>query len=280
MVVRSNVSTAAAVLWIDGPDAAEELALARAWIAAQVDVLDAPSVAAAIATPPAAFADRSPAAILVAAAAPASPRLADCIAISRRWPLAPVVSVAATLVEGRRRSGPHLQGIEEIAWNELPGRMACWLRDRGDGVPGTLGMPATARRDERMLEAARRIAEAPPPRSGRIVVAAPHPLDAEGLADLVAATGHEVVARHVGRPPIDHQADAVVWDTGLLGDAQITWLGMTVANRPDAPVVLLDAFPRADTARLAVHAGAAAVLGRPVSLESLSGVLHAAAARL
>ena len=121
------------LLWI-GPVADDELALARECIAGMVGVVEAASPAAAVESPPAAFRDRSPVAILLASPIPATWTLADGIALSRRWPLAPLVSVAATLVEGRRRSGPALPGIEEVAWNELPARLAWWLRC---ATPGT-----------------------------------------------------------------------------------------------------------------------------------------------
>ena len=167
------------LLWI-GPVADDELALARECIAGMVGVVEAASPAAAVESPPAAFRDRSPVAILLASPIPATWTLADGIALSRRWPLAPLVSVAATLVEGRRRSGPALPGIEEVAWNELPARLAWWLHDRARGLPGGLGMPATARREERVLEASKRVADRNV-RSGRpIAVAAPRPLDVEG----------------------------------------------------------------------------------------------------
>jgi hypothetical protein len=261
------------VLWIGPAGDGGELALARSWIEARAEVLTATSPEAAVAAGAVAIAVRSPAVILLASPAAVSWSLADCIAVSRRWPLAPLVSVAATLVEGRRRSGPPLPGIEEVAWNELPGRLAWWLRDRAAGVPGGLGMPATARREERLLEASRRVASTRPSRPARVEVAADRALDAESVADLVVAAGHAVIGRRVGRPPIDHAADAVVWDAGDLSPAHLTWTGLLAAHRPGAAIILLDSFPRADTAAAAVRMGATGVLSRPASLESLSGLL-------
>lgn len=263
------------VLWIGPAEAAGELALARAWIADQAEVIDATTPAAAVADPPAAVRERSPAVILLASPAATSWTMHDCVAVSRRWPLAPLVSVAATLVEGRRRSGPALPGVEEVAWNDLPGRLAWWLCDRAIGVAGTLGMPATARRDERLLESSRRVAERRPQRPARVEVAAPRPLDVEAVADLVTAAGHAVVGRRVGKPPIDHAAEAVVWDAGDLEAPQITWTGLLAANRPGAAIVLLDSFPRSETAAAATRMGATAVLSRPASLEALAGSLLA-----
>lgn len=267
------------VLWIAAPAASDELALARDWATTLTHVVESPSPAAAVNDPPACFRDRSPPVILVASPATSAWRLEDFLAVSRRWPLAPVVSVSASLVEGRRRSGPALPGVEEVSWTDLPGRLAWWLLDRSLGVPGTLGMPATSRRDERILEATRRIAQARPTAAVRVEVAASRPLDLEGIADLVTACGHETVGRRIGRPLIDHRADVVIWDAGDLGPTHVTWLGMVAANRPLAPVVVLDSFPRADTAAAAMRAGAAAILARPVSLDVVAGVLLHVTAR-
>ena len=260
-------------LWIGPGEVTGELALARAWIAERADVLDASSPAAAVANPPESIRDRSPAVILLASSAAISWSVRDCVTVSRRWPLAPLVSVAGTLVEGRRRSGPALSGVEEVAWNELPGRLAWWLRDREVGAAGTLGMPATARREERLLEASRRVADMRPRRPARVEVAATRAIDVEAIADLVTAAGHVVVGRRAGKPPIDHSADAVVWDAGDLEAPQIAWTGLLSANRPGAAIILFDSFPRSETAAAATRMGATAILSRPASLESLSGIL-------
>ena len=261
------------VLWIGPTRFPGELALARAWITGRAEVVDVATPALAVAHPPAVICDRSPAAILLGSPATFSWSVRDCVTVSRRWPLAPLVSVAATLVEGRRRSGPALPGVEEVAWNELPGRLAWWLCDRAMGAPGTLGLPATARREERLLEVSRRVADMRPRRPARVEVAAPRAIDVESVADLVTAAGHAVVGRRVGKPPIDHDADAVVWDAGNLESPQIAWTGLLAANRPRTAIVLLDSFPRAETAAAATGAGASAVLSRPASLESLAGIL-------
>lgn len=269
---EAAASADGAVLWI-GDVADDELALARHCIAGMVGVVEAASPAAALASPPAAFRDRSPVAILLASPVPVAWTLADAITLSRRWPLAPMVSVAATLVEGRRRSGPALPGIEEVPWNELPARLAWWLHDRERGLPGGLGMPATSRREERVLEASKRIADGHARPGRTIAVAASRPLDVEGLADLLTAAGRTVVRRTCGRPAIDEPADVIVWDVAAITPTDLTWLAMVAANRPDAAIILLDSFPRGDTTRAALRAGGRAVLSRPVSLEALTGTL-------
>ncbi|MGI9178718.1 MAG: hypothetical protein ACR2IT_12790 [Pirellulales bacterium] len=260
------------LLWI-GPTTTVELALARRWAGELTDVVDVATPADAIAAPPPCFLDRSPTAVLLASATPAQWTLADCVMLSRRWPLAPLVSVAAPLSEGRRRSGPPLPGVEEMPWSDLPGRLAWWLLDRRRGRPGGLGMPTTARRDERLLEAADRVAEFAAWRGCRVSVAASRAIDVEGVADMLAAAGRTVVRRTCGRPALDEPADVLVWDVAAVSAADLTWLGMLTANRPGLAVILLDSFPRGETVLAGLRAGARAVLARPVSLEALTGVL-------
>jgi CheY-like chemotaxis protein len=258
------------LLWVGGGSDAE-LDLAKSWARQMTRLVEAADVASACATVPE-FTDSSPAAVLLASPTPFAWSVRDCIAIARRWPLAPIVSVSTSLLDGRRRSGPQLPGIEEVSWNELPGRLAWWLHDRSRGRPGGLGMPATARREERLLEAAARVAEFASRPGCSVTAAASRAIDLEGLTDLLAAAGRPPVRRICGRPAVDEPADIVVWDVGSASADDLTWLRMAAANRPGLAVILLESFPRGEWAAAALAAGATAVLARPASLESLTGL--------
>ena len=264
-----------ALLWV-GDRAHDELSVA--WTAATrlAEVHDVATLDEALAASVPAFADRSPAVILLASPTPLAWTLEGCAALSRRWPLAPLVSIATTLVEGRRRSGPALPGLEEIPWHDVSGRLAWWLHDRRRGLAGSLGQPTTARRDERLFDVASRLADRGS--DGRadgdgVSVATSRAIDLEGLAEVVTAVGHPVRGRFRGRPPLDDSAAVVVWDVPTITAADLTWISLLTAHRPARAVVVLESFPRADTTRAALEAGAVAVLGRPVSMEALSGVL-------
>ncbi len=255
------------IAWL-GDATATELALARAWAAEQATLIDGgPDAADAAAG--------GPALALLASDRPGRWTLQEAVAISRRWPLTPLVAVVGSLADGRRRSGPVLPGVEEVGWSELPGRLAWWLAELAAGRAGTLGMPATARREERLLESAVRLRDATRclAEPATVSIAAPRPLDIEPLADLVSALGHPVLRRTSGRPPLDEPAEVLVWDPGPLGAAELAWLRMLAANRPELRIVILDSFPRGDTTLAALRAGAVAVLARPLGLESLAGTL-------
>lgn len=201
--------------------------------------------------------------------------LADAVTVSRCWPLSPVVSVCTPLAEGRRRSGPPLPGIEEVAWNELPTRLAGWFADLDAGRPGVLGLPTASRREDRVLEAAARLRAAARHEQEplRVAAAARHAVDLDGTAAVFAASGAAVIDRTVGRPRLDVTADLVVWDVEQITADVLTWLRMLTIQRPGLAVVLLDSFPRSDTSLAAFDAGALAVLGRPLAVEAVAGLL-------
>jgi hypothetical protein len=258
------------VLWL-GPSSGAELALAHAWLAERTELVVSESPAAAAA----ACGPRRPALAILAIDRPGRWSVQDAVTISREWPLVPIVSVSSSLADGRRRSGPPLAGVEEVAWSDLPGRLDRWLVELAAGRPGPLGLPATARREERLLEAndslqrtGRRTDAAP------VSVAASRGSDLEGLVDLLTVAGRRVVRQIRGRPPLDEPAPMLVWDVGSLEEEDLAWLRMLAANRPALAILILESFPRGDSTQAAMRAGAGAVLGRPVSLEALVGTLE------
>ena len=276
-------STRRHVLWIGSVDDLE-LGMARAGLAALADVSDAESPQAAVAAAAAIAGHATPTLAVLAADRPARFTAADALLLSRNWPLMPIVSVASSLVDGRRRSGPQLPGIDEVPWHDLPGRCGWWLAAFEAGIPTSLGLPATSRREERLLESLGGIGShargaALGHRAHAVLaqadvsVAAARADDLEGLCDLLTIAGHRVVNRQLGRPRLDEAAGALVWDVGDLAAGEVEGLRLLAANRPGLFIVLLDSFPRGDTVAAAQRAGAAAVLGRPVCLEALAGTL-------
>jgi hypothetical protein len=262
----------ARILWV-GPVRQPDMRMARRFAAQLAEVYEVESPAAAIAGVPEPFVDRSPAVVLLATDAPGRWSLDDLLRLAIRWPLAPIVAVASGLVDGRRRTGPVLPGIEEVPWHDLPGRLAWWLVDRLAGRAGSLGVPATVRREDRFLEASRVARGAGRPVFPSVSLAAASSVDLEGLVDLAQAAGAPIGRRTRGRPPLDEPAAALVWDIGRLDAEKLAWLRMLSANRPALQIILLESFPRPDTTAAAIQAGAAAVLGRPASAEALAGTL-------
>jgi|LakMenEpi03Aug12_release.lakeMendotaPanAssembly.Ray.scaffolds.fasta_scaffold03636_16 hypothetical protein len=259
------------VLWIGDVDG-DELSIARESIQR---IADCTVIRPSSADDADDDAGSAPDCVLLVADRPGRWNAEQALAIRRRWPLAPIFAIATSLGDGRRRSGPPLPGIEEIPWHDAPGRLACWFADLDAGLPGSLGLASTVRREDRLLDAP---AFQPRPRFRTLLppvtLSARTTVELDGLADLVIAAGHPVEARSIGRPELAPPSRLVVWDACRLESADLEWLRLLVANRPGVAVVILDSFPRGDSCRAALQAGAAAVLGRPVSLEALVGTLR------
>jgi len=286
------------VAWI-GDTAAAELAWARAAVIGLANVRDLPRAANEVRSSRAEVVDMAaPAVVVLATDWPGRFGIPAVAEIARRWPLAVIVSVATCLAEGRRRSGPPLPGVEEVPWNDLPARMAWWFAELDAGRPGPLGLPGTARREDRfdvVARSARRWRDAPGSATGgsftrerpaentakehsalprpRVVVAAARAEDLDGTAAAVTAAGGDVVQRVRGLPPTDMAADAMILEIDHLGDGHLAWLRQLAAAQPWCRPILLDSFPRHETVAAAIACGAVAVLTRPVSLEALAGGL-------
>lgn len=258
-------STVPRIAWL-GDATAEELVLARAWVGEFATLVEPVAAAEPVSHPRVA---------VLAAHRPAAWTLSSAAAVSRRWPLTPLVAVVSSLADGRRRSGPWLPGVEEVVWHDLPGRLTWWLAELAAGRPGTLGLPTTARREDRITATAGHVravvaACGQPP---AVAVAGACRTALESVADLLTAAGFRVTSRVRGRPRLDDDADLLVWDAGRLTETDRAWLEMLAAHRPGLGIVVLDSFPRGDTVRATLRAGATAVLGRPVGLEALVGTL-------
>jgi len=267
------------VLWVGEIDA-EELAIARECLVRLTGcvvirgTVPAPGSASSHHGPDL-LGTSPPDCILLAIDRPGRWSVEQVLGLSLVFPLTPIFAIATSLGDGRRRSGPPLQGVEELAWHDVGGRLARWFADLDAGLPGSLGLPPTVRREERFHEAP---TFQPHPRPvgslAPVTVAARSPLDLDGLADLLAAAGHPIGERSIGRPQLAPPDRLVVWDAGRFDGADLEWLRLLVANCPGVAVVILDSFPRGDIARGALRAGASAILGRPVGLEVLAGTLR------
>lgn len=195
------------------------------------------------------------------------------VRLARRWPLAVLVVVVGSGVDGWRRRGPPLAGTLAVTWWELPGRLRLWGRQREAGVAGALGAPATSRREDRLL--ARVAAD----RGWRLpvlqaTVAAESRLLLEGLEGLAAAAGTRVVDRHQGPPPADAAGDVVLWDVGCVDEHAVEHLARLHKARPGRPIVVLESFPRDASARAVLAAGGAHLLGRPVEADVVAETIR------
>jgi len=261
-------------VWLGTTDGEEFGPLAR-HAAASLDLIVYADLAAALASP----GNRPPGLVILAIDVSARFVAADIHRLVTRWPLATLLGVTASLADGRRRAGPMLPGIREVPWIEAGGLVERWIVDADAGRAGWASLPRTLDREEWLLESAAATLRRPPPDApGRrpaleVAAAAPTRSALGPLADLLDAAGYPPVAAFVGPPPVAVAAEAVVWDAAgdlrcMLPDVQ-----SLAERRPDLSIVLLESFPRGEVASVALRAGAAAVIGRPVPLLTLAETL-------
>ena len=269
MFLNTSSSDSQPVVWI-GPES-DELNLTQDLVALDLKRLRIPlktfsslqdALKSAAQTP------RTPQLSILATNSTAQWSIACVAQLTRAWPLMPVVLVTSTLVEGRRRSGPALPGIEDVPWCDLPGRLHTWLTTWKLGRTGTLTAPMANRRDERLLGIKANTADT----QKTVSVVASTPMDAEGIASLIPLTGGMLTTTSYQRPSLEDSSSVLIWDVGTPTSDDMSWLGMLSANRPHLKIIMIESFPRADTVRAALDAGAAAVLTKPLSLEALMGI--------
>ncbi len=202
---------------------------------------------------------------------------AEVLKLTRRWPLSKIVVVGSCLADGQRRSGPSLRGVLQVPWHDLPSRIITWMHRLESGQLSSLADAPSFRRDERwLLDATTR--KSPQtvlnqPAQVRVTIAASTDTIAEAVSDLVTATGGIVEQAVTGKPPIQDSADIVIWDLHDSPESQLEWIRLLTCQNPHRIIALLCSFPRSESAKAAMDAGATVVLGRPTDSEALCGVL-------
>ena len=218
-----------------------------------------------------------PTIICLAESHPGQIQFHDVFRLVHHWPLSRIVAVGSCLSDGRRRSGPVVDGILEVPWHDLPSRMQFWLQRIDSGAPSSLTHAPTSRREERWLAEAIELQTScksvNQSTQATVTVAASSKSMTEAVGELVTTSGGILVHCVTGKPAIQDAADVIFWDLHESPKSQLEWIRLLTSQKPTRVLALLCSFPRADTAQAAMEAGATAVLGRPTDCEAIRGVL-------
>jgi len=132
-------------LWV-GSVADAEMALALQWAGEQLALQQVACCEEALQQTAGADGPQTPAAVSEPAAPPSLILLPMSwsgevtrqmlIRLARCWPLAVLVVVVGSGVDGWRRRGPSLPGAVPVPWYELPGRLQMWSEQRAAGRVG------------------------------------------------------------------------------------------------------------------------------------------------
>ncbi len=221
-----------------------------------------------------------PTIICIAETHPGQIQYHDVLRLVHHWPLSRIVAVGSCLSDGRRRSGPVVDGIVEVPWHDLPSRMKVWLQRIESGAPSSLSRAPTLRREERWLAEAieqQTFCDTVDQRAQVTVsVSAASKTMTEAVGELVTAAGGILVNCVTGKPAIEDTADVILWDLYDSPESQLEWIRLLASQKPNRLIALLCSFPRGDSAQAAMEAGATAVLGRPTDCEAIRGVLFMA----
>ncbi|MBL6713433.1 MAG: hypothetical protein ISQ07_08610 [Pirellulales bacterium] len=269
-------------LWV-GSVADAEMALALQWAGEQLALQQVACCEEALQQTAGADGPQTPAAVSEPAAPPSLILLPMSwsgevtrqmlIRLARCWPLAVLVVVVGSGVDGWRRRGPSLPGAVPVPWYELPGRLQMWSEQRTAGRVGGLGTPVTSRREDRLLA---RVADFLRWRKPvlQTAVAAESRLLCEGLELLAVAAGTRVMSRTIGKPSPNVEGDLLLWDAGDVGVEEINHVRTLHHTHPLRPILLLESFPRGHTAEAVRDAGGSHLLGRLIEADLLAATMQ------
>jgi DNA-binding NarL/FixJ family response regulator len=186
--------------------------------------------------------------------------------LRRLAPLSRVVGLLGSWCEGEMRSGHPCPGAIRVYWHQWPPRIGREAARWHDGVRSSWGLPATASEEERVLAVAE---ERIPRRSGLLAVCS----DEFAMQDWVCAAcrraGYAAMWLRPGDAIPVEKPLAAIFDGSDQPHHQYEHLHRFAAGVHPAPVVALLGFPRLEDWDLALAAGAAAVLSKPLLLEDL-----------
>ena len=263
------------LLWIGDIDQTAEFCHVAESISSEIEMHQYPSVDVALNATTSH--DPDPTIICLAETHPGQIQYRDVLRLAHHWPLSRIVAVGSCLSDGRRRSGPVVDGILEVPWHDLRSRMQVWLQRIESGSPSSLSRAPTLRREERWLAEAIELQTScdSVTRSAQVTVtvAASSKTMTEAVGELVTAAGGLLVNCITGKPAIEDTADVILWDLYDSPDSQLEWIRLLTSQKPNRALALLCSFPRGDSAQAAMEAGATTVLGRPTDCEAIRGVL-------
>jgi len=186
--------------------------------------------------------------------------------LRRLAPLGRVVALLGSWCEGEMRSGHPCPGAIRVYWHQWAPRIGRESARWHDGVRSSWGLPATTSEEERVLAVAD---EKFFRRSGLIAVCS----DEFAMQDWISAAcrraGYTTAWLRPGDPPPVETPLAAIFDGSDQPWHQYEHLRRFAAAVRPAPVVALLGFPRPKDRDLALAAGAAAVLSKPLLVQDL-----------
>ncbi len=213
----------------------------------------------------------SPAVIVVEQPWPGRISAGDFDELRRAAPLARIVRLLGTWMEGELRTGQPQSGTLRAYWHESATRIAQDIRNLCAGRKSNWTMPTTANDQERLLEAFGDSCTFPKPQSPAISIAiyAQHRETAESLTEICTQCGWhgEWLREHQLAAPI--AADAILVDSVCGVPAAIASIRKLRPIAGTTPIIVLVGFAREDELLELLAVGASIVIRKPFLVDDL-----------
>jgi len=184
-------------------------------------------------------------------------------------PLARLVTVLGSWCESETRTGDPWPGVLRVYWHQFSTRLDRRFL-RGE-TGGQWNLPRTSTDAEWLLT------ESSPKRNlaqrRLVVIRACNLSGYQALADALNAEGYATIWAAAEHHPYVSGQSAGIWDSARLDSNEIKELKQFTQRLRPAPVIALTNFPRQLDCRRLLSAGAATVLGKPLSVSDLLNLL-------
>ena len=186
--------------------------------------------------------------------------------LRRLAPLAPVLGLLGSWCEGEMRTGKPWPGVIRMYWHQFSPRCDREFGRMQRGRCSAWGLPVTATEEERLLMEADRSES---PRQGLVAIYTRLFEMQDWLSAACRSRGLSTVWLRGPHPARVEGAAAAIFDGSDCRGKQIEELRRLAATLAPAPVIALLDFPRIEEHDLAVSAGAAAVISKPLHVDDL-----------
>jgi DNA-binding NarL/FixJ family response regulator len=186
--------------------------------------------------------------------------------LRRMAPLARVVALLGSWCEGEMRTGKPWPAAIRVYWHGWESQATQQLGRLCAGSRTTWSLPPTSSEEERILASADEPYEL---RQGRIAVCSGQFEMQDWLSAACRRRGYSTLRIGPGRWGEPGDLTAVIFDATDGGGEERETLDRLVSSLAGVPIVVLLDFPRVEDRSRMLHAGARAVLAKPLMTEDL-----------
>lgn len=182
-------------------------------------------------------------------------------ALRRAAPLARIVRLLGSCMEGELRTGRPWPATLRRYWYEVEPEIG--MHDSEFRIQPALSVPPTASEDEQLLQKCYRDDKSISENPVRIAIFARYREAAESLTDVCAQRGWSATWQRDIAGGIPAEADVALYDAICGNDADLHTVSNLTAALDSAPLIAILGFPRTFDASRFKSAGAAAVISKP-----------------